>query len=528
MKIPSHYKLISEHPDHYEIHDERDGRSFPIAKRHLSLDMHGKLSEIKKYSQGGDVLNNLLEGETSTVKGDDQLPKINPLSLLQEENSSPGKYTPEEAAVATTENKPSEPKQSEEPKKEPAKEEKPVSPTAPAAAAAKPPETYIDREIKSIQGGIAAQRREGEHVAQAYQDVENKISALPSTLDIYQANKATNQKLFDAFSSEKINPRRVLQEMSTGDYALMSLALMLGGAGAGRHGENPALKMLNDAIDRDIDAQKNEQNKKYTLWQMNRSATHDEMEASAAYRAQLLTAAEVVARKEAAKAMGPRAQMEWAEKIGAIEKEREDLLLKKSLLQSANRGEILDEDPTQYLRLIKDPHTLQKAGEEIEKTKQLKVIENHVVKAIDEVMAMPRWERGFAKGEADRHAFVGTLTKLLEGTMGENQAKIFANTFFSSALQTGGRATDERKRELFAEVMESKQEGTFFQHGVGVPLSKFKMTRLGHPEPSNHKKAQNIQNNSHMENDRQYYEKYKNDPSKQVIIDRMKRRYGFK
>lgn len=64
----------------------------------------------------------------------------------------------------------------------------------------------------------------------------------------------------DDIGKQKIDPERYWNNKSTGDKVLAALALGMGGAAASRGGSNPAMQMMESAINRDIDAQKSEIN----------------------------------------------------------------------------------------------------------------------------------------------------------------------------------------------------------------------------------------------------------------------------
>lgn len=69
--IPKHFSLVKEHPASYEIHDSRDGKRFHIAKNGLDLDMHGKLSEIQRFEEGGEAEEDAPENKPSKQKKED-------------------------------------------------------------------------------------------------------------------------------------------------------------------------------------------------------------------------------------------------------------------------------------------------------------------------------------------------------------------------------------------------------------------------------------------------------------------------
>lgn len=107
--------------------------------------------------------------------------------------------------------------------------------------------------------------------AQMAQDAYNEASA-----PIFKAR----QNLIDDIAAGHINPKRYLDNMSTGGKISTGIGLILGGMGAGlTHGPNLAFQYLQNQIDRDINSQKDELGKKQNLLSHNFQQTHDLREA---------------------------------------------------------------------------------------------------------------------------------------------------------------------------------------------------------------------------------------------------------
>jgi len=81
---------------------------------------------------------------------------------------------------------------------------------------------------------------------------------------------AANKKIQETFAEPvgKVDPIRLIKNMSTGDIVMGSIALILGGisqgllvTGGAKGARNPAIDMLNQALDADVDAQKDALNR---------------------------------------------------------------------------------------------------------------------------------------------------------------------------------------------------------------------------------------------------------------------------
>ena len=134
------------------------------------------------------------------------------------------------------------------------------------------PEGIKEGLEQSVQQKIQAARK------QAFSDVEQLNQAIKSTNDAYldtQKNIQEHQDNMDAarkkiegmnndlnriskqIQNREINPNRIFQEASTGTKILAFLGIIAGGIGQGMlGGPNMGIKGIEDAINRDIDAQK--------------------------------------------------------------------------------------------------------------------------------------------------------------------------------------------------------------------------------------------------------------------------------
>lgn len=127
---------------------------------------------------------------------------------------------------------------------------------------------------------------------------EAQIKALNNLKDLddkYQTNLKNiddeQKRLSNDISNSKIDPNRVYSQMSSGNKMLAAISLVLGGIGQGLLGlrSNPAMDVINDTIDRDIDAQKAALGTKQSLLALNLEKYKRLDAATAATKAQMLT-----------------------------------------------------------------------------------------------------------------------------------------------------------------------------------------------------------------------------------------------
>ena len=125
--------------------------------------------------------------------------------------------------------------------------------------------------------------------------LERQLNANQSRLDsIYKRHVANDAALDTALANNKIDPNKIIHNMDTGHKILAGLSMIAGGMSAGTlGGENPAVSMMNKAIERDIEAQKNDQSNKMNLWKLHNAALGNEEAATVMARNNILGMQEV-------------------------------------------------------------------------------------------------------------------------------------------------------------------------------------------------------------------------------------------
>lgn len=139
-------------------------------------------------------------------------------------------------------------------------------------------------------------------------------------------NDEVNNTVKDIQNS-KIKADNYMESKSTGSKVATAIGLILGGMGGGLlRQENPALKFLNNNIDRDIDAQKQNLDKKNTVLSAYLHQTKDLTEATAMTKAFYLEKYSNDIRKAAALSKDPMAQARADQTIGKLNFEKHQIL----------------------------------------------------------------------------------------------------------------------------------------------------------------------------------------------------------
>jgi len=241
--------------------------------------------------------------------------------------------------------------------------------TAPAVPAVDPAMSQMNKAFALQQQGInnAAQAAEERAVAEvaAYAKQEEMLQKSKEDYDArLKALDAQNETLFKETLEDKIDPRKFMNNMSTGNKLLAGIAVTLGGLGAGlAGGENQGLSMINKFIDQDIDAQKKNLDKKTNLLSQNLQRTRDLQSAEALTRSQALAITAAQVEKAKAKASSPEARARADILLGQLKQQQIALNSQQAKTQMLNNvgkpgvkvnPEALPED--QRKRLITAPN----------------------------------------------------------------------------------------------------------------------------------------------------------------------------
>lgn len=162
------------------------------------------------------------------------------------------------------------------------------------------PPTYgeaIQEQKEAKTAGAKAEADLGAAEAKAINEGQAQVNALPTANDLLEDNKVRRQALFDAYQSKQLDPNRYYENMGTGQKIVAGIGLLLGGMNS--------VKVIDDAVNRDIDAQKNSQDQAMNLYKMNREEYGDDQAANLATKNQILTGIQAQLQAAAASAKGP-------------------------------------------------------------------------------------------------------------------------------------------------------------------------------------------------------------------------------
>lgn len=437
----SKHSLISECDDHFMLHD--GGYAFPVPKSGLGDVLLIKIRSLPKYAEGGEVEPLDIEkvSEETPVKdidlaaaprGSDENPIDVELPEAPIKAESSGESLPinvdssadliKDVPQSTPAPQPSQPfnlysmipgvdtlpATKAESSAIPTQAAPSVAqPTAPKAAvvpqeqqvrapaqqeqqAASPYDTAYQNYLKGfglesagIQKEAEAKAQLGQTIAKAYEEERKHLEAEKQRFEQnYNELKQQNEKLFQDVKDSKIDPNNYWNSMTTGGKITAAISLVLGGLAGGlqRTGQNAALDVIQKNIDRDIDAQKANLNKKDSLLKRNFEQIGDLRAAEALTRSQLMsiTAAQVekakgMASTPAAQGAAAQLQGQLMEKMAQSGLQFSALNAKSQLASGNGRGvnpEYLDKETRE--RLVQLPSGRQALGYTPEDAKVIK------------------------------------------------------------------------------------------------------------------------------------------------------------
>lgn len=178
-----------------------------------------------------------------------------------------------------------------------------------------------------IEGQAAAEAAAGQQMAKVQQDFAAKQQAANDHWTQQVADwQKDDQRLRADYASTKIDPTRVWSNASTGNKVLAGIGILLSGIGSGLTGQpNLAIQSINQTIERDIDSQKADLNKKANLVSENYRRFGDMHMAEQMTRANLLASTQAQIAASAAKMGSAQATARAQQAIGQLDLQKADI-----------------------------------------------------------------------------------------------------------------------------------------------------------------------------------------------------------
>lgn len=224
----------------------------------------------------------------------------------------------------------------------------PQMPQAPQAASIQAPaSTGYDKMISGLNQEAAATGALGQQQAKILENQNNQLNAIKAD---YEQKRQTYDQEISSYQKEiqegKIDPNRYMNNLSTGGKIATAIGLILGGIGGGMTGKgnNAALDVLNNLINRDIEAQKADMDKTKNLMGFSMQKMGNLKDAEAYSRSILLAQTSNELQAAAAKSQDPIARARAVQAIGQLEAQKSQLLNQVAARQAIASGQKVDKE----------------------------------------------------------------------------------------------------------------------------------------------------------------------------------------
>jgi hypothetical protein len=232
----------------------------------------------------------------------------------------------------------------------------------------------------SAESNLAKQQAEAIEKSQAQQqELSNEFQKKHAEL----SNEM--QSAYEDLKAGHIDPQAYWHDMSTPGKISTIIGLIAGGmAGGVMHQENPAMKVMNEQIDRNIMGQKLNMENKHNVFNAMKAKFGNEMDATNAMRLMYATNVDNELKLAAAKTADPAAKARLLQASGNLALQYAPLQQQLAMKQTMLSGNVSPEMKVAYSPLIPDTER-PKVFEELNDAKQLAKVRDRVLEGFDKV-----------------------------------------------------------------------------------------------------------------------------------------------
>ena len=287
----SNFKLLKEDNESYQV-AHPSGKALTISKQGLSDKAHAAIAKLKGaqgLDDGGETAGIDTVGAAPTPWAPEPTTDFYPIDnapLKPEGYVAPAPEHPIEqpAPFSPMVNPPQESQTTPQPQTQQQQSQQ-ANPFAAQQQLLQKEADLYDQQAKNVMAGGGAQQK-------AIAQMQTDLAAQAKTYqDAFKENQAKNEQLAQALQNQHLDPNKLWNESSTPAKVSASIGLILGGIGSGlTHQPNAALQVMDNAIQRDLQAQMNDKSDKMNLYKMNRENMGDQTQAYLATSNQMLTA----------------------------------------------------------------------------------------------------------------------------------------------------------------------------------------------------------------------------------------------
>lgn len=290
------------------------------------------------------------------------------------------------------------PMQPSQPQAQPAVQQQPMQPVQQTSPQQQP--MVQQTSPNATQGIINPIQAEG-NLANATQgvsqDIQNTLGSgvdqqqqmMSDAQDRFQKNMQQDEALSQAYQQGTIKPMSMFSG-NTAQNIGTALGLLFSGIGSGITGQkNLALETINNTINRDMEAQKMNQEKEYNAYRMHRENTQDQFSADMAFQREAMVAMNNHVEMMKAKLMGPQAQAAAAQTQLALKGQIIDLNQKQSMWDAMQQQlKNPSQDPASQIRRMQmtgliQPAQAEQAYKELDRTQNFGTQQTNILDSFD-------------------------------------------------------------------------------------------------------------------------------------------------
>jgi hypothetical protein len=282
------------------------------------------------------------------------------------------------------------------------------------------------------------------------------------------------QSLIQDIQNQHIDPNHFLGSKDTLSKASTAIGLILGGLGGGLSGqENPALKFLNEQINRDIEAQKLNLGKSQNLLSANIHQYGNLRDATDMTRVMQMDLLSSRLKASAANAQDPMAKARALQAAGQLDMQSAPIVsqmaARKALMSGQQGGNL---DPALAIRFLVPENEQVKVSESLGKINELNALHKEALNSFNDIRG--KFMNGALSPNdvsSAKNLLAGKLSHATAGRYNQQEAEKLISSVFPQISDISDKTVNnkmERLNSLF-NAMKQEQMPQLQRFGIHVP-----------------------------------------------------------
>lgn len=329
-----------------------------------------------------------------------------------------------------------------------------------------------------------AQGRQGALESKAYQENQQKLQDLQN---MQQQNLQKQDKEMAAWIDDAknghIDPKHYVNNMTGGQKVMTAIGLLLGGVSAGLTGkDNPVQKILEDNINRDVEAQKANMSQKNNVFRAMQQRYGNQKDANIATQLFYRNLMVDKVMQAAAQNKGPQAQMQA--QMFAVQQQQQMMPLKMQLATNQTINEALQRgtiSPEQAIPFKVPEKEQSKAFDSLGKVRAIDQLRTQSMQHFDDIadkMRSGNISPNLIRSE--KQLLAGKLVQLSEGRYNYEAAQNMVDAAYPNWDDFG--TTIDKKRDNFKglfDALRAEHEGRLKGYNIPLPAPLTPKSSMG-------------------------------------------------